>query len=216
MWFKANVFRIGQVMFIGAVGLLVITFLLSFFNNVSRAAKNTAGPDYDLERMYKKWAARYALTAPKGPEIRLTWNKGSADASPDVEGLAAIDLESGNVRVRINGLHDRGVSQVWLIAELPGPGRSILPEDSGRIHAGTLAFDDAGAFLQTTIDPRRLERFEVNGVVVAGTEQNPDWNGVLFGATSLFQRIYHYPLRTPLPWSPTPAYHNTAVAAGPE
>ena len=42
--------------------------------------------------------------------------------------------------------------------------------------------------------------FEVDLVVVTRRNASPTQGGTLYGSTSLFQRIYHYPKQTPAPW----------------
>ena len=153
----------------------------------------------NLQQAYERWKAEYASSSPSGPAINIVWNKGLSSEFNKAKGIAEIDLENDFIRVRINGLEDPNISEVWLVDNLPGPGRSALPESGDKmIHAGSLQFKGANAWLRQKIDPVQMHDFEVNWVVVTRRDTSPDQQGILYGSTSLFQRIYHYPDRTPL------------------
>ena len=167
----------------------------------------------NLQQAYDRWKAEYASSSPSGPAISIVWNKGLSSEFNKAKGIAEIDLENGFIRVRINGLEDPNISEVWLVDNLPGTGRSALPESSDKmIHAGSLQFKGANAWLRQKIDPVQMHDFEVNWVVVTRRDASPDQQGILYGSTSLFQRIYHYPDRTPLP-RPLQTAHQTEMPA---
>ena len=167
----------------------------------------------NLQQAYDRWKAEYAASSPSGPAISLVWNKGLSSEFNKAKGIAEIDLENGFIRVRINGLEDPNISEVWLVDNLQGPGRSALPESGDKmIHAGSLKFKDTNAWMHHKMDSLKMRDFEVNWVVVTRRGMNPDQQGILYGSTSLFQRIYHYPDRAPVPgWLQTA--HQTEMPA---
>jgi hypothetical protein len=155
----------------------------------------------NLKQAYERWAAEYASSFPQGPAISLIWNKGLSTEFTEAKGIAEINLKEGSIRVRINGLDDPNISEVWLVDNLSVHGMSVLPEPGDKmIHAGRLEFKGEGAWLFQKIDPIQLKDFEVDLVVVARRNGSPAEKGVLYGSTSLFQRIYHYPNQIVPPW----------------
>lgn len=170
----------------------------------------------NLKRTYERWKAEYSASSPPGPVISLAWNKGLSCEFTKAKGIAEINLERGSVSVRIKGLEDQNISEVWLVDNMAGEGRSIMPEQGDKfIHVGSLQFDGKNSGLYRKIDPMQLHDFEVNWIVVTRSDSDPYPKGVLYGSTSLFQRIYHYPDRTPLPWEPKPWRHTGLAALEP-
>jgi cytochrome c peroxidase len=204
MALKKNQYRIGiAVCSIFACFLFFHIFPWSVFKPSVVAGKAVLGKSnaINLKRTYERWMVEYSSSSPPGPMISLVWNKGLSSEFTKAKGIAEINLENGTLRVRIKGLDDHNISEVWLVDNVAGPGRSIIPEQGDKlIHAGSLQFEGTNSWLYRKIDPVKLHDFEVNWIVVTRSDGVPYREGVLYGSTSLFQRIFHYPDRTPLPW----------------
>lgn len=146
----------------------------------------------NLQKNYQQWSEGYAATKPAGPVLTMLWTRGLSSEFSKAKGIAQLNLEKGTVSVRIKGLDDPEITDVWLVDNLPGPGRSIIPEQGDNmIKVGRLQFDGGNASLDAEISG--LSDFQVDMVVLARRDGTPGQNGVLYGTTSLFQRIYHYP-----------------------
>jgi cytochrome c peroxidase len=219
MAFKKNLYRIVYAMSgILACFLMFNIFPWTVFEHPDRAGKAVLGKGSatNLKRAYERWVKEYRTSSPPGPAISLIWVKGLSGDFTKAKGIAEINLEKGSVRIRIKGLVDHNISEVWLVDNIAGPGRSIMPEPGDKmIHAGSLQFEGANSWLYRKIDSMQLHDFEVNWVVVARRDGNPYRQGVLYGSTSLFQRIFHYPDRTPLPWEQGPAQQTRFVSLPP-
>jgi cytochrome c peroxidase len=167
------------------------------------------GTTENLKQRYEHWAAEYSFSSPQGPAISLVWNKGLSTEFTEAKGIAEINLKEGFIHVKINGLNDPNISDVWLVDNLPGHGMSVLPETGDKIiNAGRLEFKGEVALLNQKIDPMQLKDFEVDLVVVARRNGSPGKKGVLYGSTSLFQRIYYYPNTIIPPWEQVPSSEN--------
>lgn len=219
MALKKNLYRIGFAM-IGILACFLIFNIFSWtvFEHPDRAGKAVVGKGSvkNLKRAYERWVVEYSSSSPPGPAISLVWMKGLSGDFTKAKGIAEINLEKGSVRVRIKGIDDHNISEVWLVDNMAGPGRSIMPEPGDKmIHAGSLQFEGVNSWLYRKIDPMQLLDFEVNWVVVARRDGNPYQEGVLYGSTSLFQRIFHYPDQTSLPWEQGPAQQTRLVSLPP-
>jgi len=219
MAFKKNLYRIGCAM--GGILSCFLIFNISpwtMFEHPDRVGKAVVGKGSvtNLKRAYERWVAEYSSSSPPGPAISLVWMKGLSGDFTKAKGIAEINLEKGSVRVRIKGIDDHNISEVWLVDNMAGPGRSIMPEPGDKmIHAGSLQFEGVDSWLYRKIDPMQLHDFEVNWVVVARRDGDPFREGVLYGSTSLFQRIFHYPDQTSLPWEHGPAQQTRLASLPP-
>ena len=147
----------------------------------------------NLKTTYQNWVSDYSKDGHKGPRVGLVWNKALSSEFTSAKGIAEINIEEGKVRVKITNLADAEVSDVWLVDTQPGIGRSVQPESGDQLlHVGKLTQGNKVASLEASLDADKLKSLEVNWVVVTGKNTDPLQGGVLFGSTSLFQRIYHY------------------------
>jgi len=216
MALKKNLYRLGIAM----SGILACFLLFNIFPSLVVEHPNGAGKAVlgkssviNLKRGYERWLVEYSASSPPGPAISLVRNKGLSSEFSKAKGIAEINLEKGSIRVRIKGLDDHNISEVWLVDNMAGPGRSIRPEPGDKlIHAGSLQFEGTNSGLYRKIDSVQLQDFEVNWVVVTRRDANPYQEGILYGSTSLFQRIFFYPDQTPSPWEQKPA-HQTRIAS---
>ncbi len=155
----------------------------------------------NLREAYEKWVDGEGSSSPLGPSISLVWNKGLSSRFSQAKGKADLDLVEGKVRVWVKGLESERITEVWLVDNVPGPDRSTRPEPGDKfIHVGSLRPEEGYSWLQEGIAPEPLKDFEVNWVVVAEKGTQPGEGGILYGSTSLFQRIFYYPETTPAPW----------------
>ena len=150
------------------------------------------GESNKLKDTYDRWSESYASSNPKGPVLTMLWTRGLSSEFSKAKGIAQLNLESDSVSVRIKGLENEMVSDVWLVDNQPGAGRSIIPEPGDNLlKVGSLKFEDGKAWLDAKVD--NLSEFNVDMIVLARRDGEPGKDGVLFGTTSLFQKIFHYP-----------------------
>ena len=177
MAFKKNLYRIGFAMSgIFACFLMFNIFPWSVFDRTNRAGKAVLGKGSvtNLKRAYERWVVEYSSSSPPGPAISLVWNKGLSSEFTKARGIAKINLEKGFVNISIKGLDDHNISEVWLVDNMAGPGRSIMPEPGDKmIHVGSLQFEGANSWLYQKINPMQLDDFEVNWVVVVRRDGDP-------------------------------------------
>lgn len=146
-----------------------------------------------LQQTYQRWSTQYAKAAPQGPTVTLLWNRGLSSEYSKAKGIAQLDLGTKRLSVRIQGIKDKDISEVWLIDNQPGPGRSSLPELGDTvIPAGQLKFEKDGSAWLDSI-PTLPEDFVLDHVVIARAGEEPGVSGVLYGSTTLFQKKFHYP-----------------------
>jgi hypothetical protein len=145
-----------------------------------------------LGAAYRQWVAAHdASGGDHNVALALRWSKGLSVDFSRATGEARLDLIRGSVAVEVRGLDEATEWTVWLVDNVPGPGRSVVPESGDKILlAGTLRGESGVARLQTQLDPRALADFEVDLVVVARPGDDLAERGVLFGAPALFQRLY--------------------------
>jgi cytochrome c peroxidase len=190
--------------------LLISILPLTVFESPDRADEIVVGKGSvrNLQKAYERWAAAYSAAEPAGPAVSVSWNKGLSSDFTKAKGIAQFNLEKGTVSVRVKGLEDASVCDVWLVDNQPGPGRSVLPEPGDRmVNVGRLQFEDDNAWLDGQI--AALSDFKVDLVVVVRRNGSPGQDGILYGTTSLFQRRYHYPERRT-----TPSEQQSAAGSG--
>lgn len=146
-----------------------------------------------LQTNYKRWAKAYRKGNPRGPVLALKWSKGRSSEYSSARGIAQIDLAQQRLSLRLKDHKDQGVSEVWLLENRPGAESSALPEPGDRlVYAGQLSFEKGGvAWLDTQLVS--LASMRVDSVIVARPGQDLQAQGVLYGNTTLFQKIFHYP-----------------------
>lgn len=146
----------------------------------------------DLRANYERWAKAYKKGNPRGPVLTLKWNKGLSVEHSLARGIAQIDLVQERLSVRLKNLKDQNISEVWLLDNTPGPNKSALPEPGDRlVYAGQLHFEKGGiAWLDAQVP--NLASLRLDSVIIARPGQASRKQGVLYGNTSLFQKIFHY------------------------
>ena len=150
------------------------------------------GSAHKLRAAYAEWAAGHESNGgDQNVTLALRWSKGLSGEFTRAAGKARLDLIRGSVTVEVHGLDADTEWQVWLVDNVTGPGRSVAPESGDKtLYLGALRQDGDVARLHAQLDARALADFEVDLVVVARPGDDLSRRGVLFGAPSLFQRLY--------------------------
>ena len=93
-----------------------------------------------LQTAYASWAARHERGGgDKNVVIPLGWSKALSREVSHAKGRIKLDLIDGSVFVEVRGLQNPEVTDVWLVDNRPGPGRSSRPESGdGFLWAGSL------------------------------------------------------------------------------
>ena len=181
----------GLCVALASYGIVAISPWQSSESENIKEVAGIATPD-NLKTTYQKWSTNYSKANPKGPVLAMAWNKGLSSEFSNARGIAQLDLENNNVSVRIKGLTNQEISDVWLVDNLPGAGRSVIPETGDNmIKIGSLNFENGNAWLDAKVED--LSSFSLDMVVLAHRDSEPGKKGVLFGTTSLFQKVFHYP-----------------------
>ena len=150
----------------------------------------------NLQKNYERWSESYDATNPEGPVLTMLWTRGLSNEFSKAKGIAQLNLEKETVSVRIKGLGDTDIADVWLVDNQPGSGRSVMPEQGDNMmKVGSLQFDGDKAWLDAKI--AGLAEFQLDMIVLARRDGTPGHDGVLYGTTSLFQKVYHYPNHSP-------------------
>ncbi|MBV1870456.1 MAG: hypothetical protein KUG76_06075, partial [Gammaproteobacteria bacterium] len=146
-----------------------------------------------LQNTYDKWSASYAKTQPPGPVLTMLWTRGLSAEKSAAKGFAQLDLKNNKVSVRVKGLLKKEFSEVWLVDNVKGDGRSVLPEEGDTLQMiGRLTFEENGdAWLDAFVN--NLADFQLDMMVIARQGGEPGRDGVLYGTTTLFQKVFHYP-----------------------
>lgn len=182
---------VAVVVVISSAQLLVGEYLAS--NETVNIGK---GEPINLVKSYNRWKNDYekGQVDLKGPSIGLTWNKGLSSMYSSATGIANINLENGKVAINISGDIDGSMSEVWLVDNIEKQGNTVqLEKGDNIIRLGSLISTDNGASLNTQLDLTALNNLEIDWIVVTGKDTSPLDSGVLYGSTSLFQKVYHYP-----------------------
>ncbi|MCG8606221.1 T9SS type A sorting domain-containing protein, partial [bacterium] len=91
----------------------------------------------------------------------------------------------------VHGLPEGSISDVWLIDNLLGSGRSVMPEPGDKmVKLGEITTQSGVGRLDADFDRDTFANFRLDLVVVSKTGEHPATGGILFGMPSLFQRLY--------------------------
>ena len=131
-------------------------------------------------------------------DISVGWSKGLSVEPTRAVGRLTLDPDDGSVSVEVAGLDPDRPWDVWLVENVPGPGRSVMPDAADEmVLLGTLRLEggDTGRF-ETRHDHRLETRLDHLGagflpdlVVVTRGGEGPGSGGVLYGVPSLFERL---------------------------
>ncbi|HKB14530.1 MAG TPA: hypothetical protein VKF62_00610, partial [Planctomycetota bacterium] len=180
----------GGVLLLAAAATLAALLLCASEGPVADPALAFAhvGAARRVEAAYRGWRERDEAAGGKF-SVRLGWSKAYSMEFSRASGRATLDPERGTVRVEVAGLQDPRAHEVWLVDDVPGPGRSARPETGDRIlKAGVLVARGSKGVLEADLRDR-LAGFDVDAVVVTRAGEDPTVSGLLFGSRNLFQRM---------------------------
>lgn len=124
-------------------------------------------------------------------QIRLGWAKGLSSENSKGAALLTIDRFLGSISLVANNLPE-GKWDLWLVNNVPGPGRSTLPEPGDNlIKAGSFRIKNGEGKLNTKLN--NLENFRIDRTVIVREGQDPTRSFVLTGAPNLSERMELYP-----------------------
>lgn len=198
---KFSKFGIGLVVMLAGYSILVL-YPESLSQQQNEPDVVGVGSVDNLQKIYAKWSDAYRTTKPVGPVLAMLWTKGLSSETNKAKGIAQLNFEKNIISVRVDNLTDSEISDVWMVDNLPGPGRSVVPEKGDRlVKIGSLNFaKDGYAWLDAKVE--NLAEFQLDMIVLARNGGDPGKEGVLYGTTSLFQKIFHYP-QYQAPWRTT-------------
>jgi hypothetical protein len=181
-----------------ASGTLLIAVLLSFLFGAhslseKRLASGGIGDARALRASYERWKAHHIRNeGDRKLVLPLRYSKGLSARFTKAGGHLTLDLTNGSLSVEVQGLPPTETFDVWLIANRPGPGRSVKPETGdAMLRIGRLKPKGSATTLETHLDRKQLAGFAIDLVVVTRAGESPEDGGLLFGSPTLFQRIYY-------------------------
>ncbi len=145
-----------------------------------------------LKKSYDNWKQRFVKGGWDNKlVVQIGYEKALSRAHSRARGTAVLDLGDGSVSVEIAGLDTSSDYEVWLLDNVPGENRSILPEDGDTtMRLGALAFHAGKATLQANLPNNDSADFDIDQIVVVAAGDRPV-DGLLFGSPSFFQRLYY-------------------------
>lgn len=154
-----------------------------------------------FDAAYASWLESYAGYAEGGDVLVLGLSgvKGLVKVPTTAAGAIRLDLASGALDAKVNGVPEDGAYRVWLVDNLVRDAHDDVAPSSAHDDvrlAAELQVAGGAAHATTTLDVEALTGFDVDMVVVARADADAS-NGLLFGLPSLFQRMYHEPRGTP-------------------
>ncbi|MDX1401854.1 MAG: hypothetical protein R3245_08030, partial [Kiloniellales bacterium] len=185
--------------FCAFIGLLLVggVFVLPSFSGHSPESQIATAPSFgsaeQLETAFTKWASDYEAEGGKQIlKLPLGYSKGLSERFTDATGRAEFDIASGAVSITVKGLTEARALEAWIVDNRPGPGRSVRPETGDRTHSlGRFERASDGWTLHTDLMSLAEHDFRIDLVVVGEQGTSPQDAGLLFGAPSLFQKLYY-------------------------
>jgi cytochrome c peroxidase len=185
----------SRLFLVATLGVALVVVAPSLLPESSPRAPGSTrrGDPRALQASYDRWKAAYAQSGgDRSLVLPLRYSKGLSAGFVRAEGEAALDLAEGTLRVHVVGLSDTQGFDVWLVDNRPGPGRTVRPEAGDRlVRAGPLQGTGNSRTLHTRLGRELLASFEIDLIVVARAGGDPGVEGLLFGAPSLFHRLYY-------------------------
>jgi cytochrome c peroxidase len=176
------------IIFIGSI------FFYPLFNDEFRWREETSYGNADiLLANYEKWKSNLRALGDDGKLVlALGPIRGMSKRSLNARGSASLNLFDGSLTVTVDGLPATDFFDVWLVDNLPGPGKSVRPErGDAMLRVGRLEADGSQLKLQTQLQHKQLSDFRLDLVIVAPAGESPEDGAFLFGSPGLFQRLYY-------------------------
>jgi len=184
--------REGRVAVGILVGGVVLGLVPSSWLPDSGARRATGARSGSLESRYLEWKARHeSRGGDRRVIVRLSSPEGLVKERTAWYGAARLDLLRGDVSVEILDVDGGEPLEVWLVDNLPAPGRSVWPEPGDAVRRlGSMAPVGGVVRMEKALGERYFERFDPDLVVVTRFGEHPHAGALLLGARSLFQRVY--------------------------
>jgi cytochrome c peroxidase len=164
----------------------------SFADSGDSLTSTGLGSAETLLARYRQWESESVKNSGEGTLLMpLRPSSTFSTEATDAQGKARINVTDGNVAVEVQRLGQPEDWDVWIVDNLPGPGRSVLPETGDlMIKLGALRHEGDRAVLNMTLDHDALATFDPDLIVITRTGKNPAENRVLSGSLTLFQELY--------------------------
>jgi cytochrome c peroxidase len=189
----------------------VLIFLLLLFGGsmvsypwLTGDSHREAAPSYGnaaiVQANYEKWKSQLRLQGDDGKlALPLAPIRGLSKKYLHARGKFSLNLIDGTLDVVVDGLPPGERFDVWLIDNLPGPGRSVKPERGDTmLRIGQLMAAGATMKMQTQLHQQDVADFKLDLIAIAPAGESPEDSAILFGSPSLFQRLYYSPAGTRL------------------
>jgi hypothetical protein len=141
---------------------------------------------------YKNWEAQYVKNGgDRNLVVPMGWFKGLSTGFTSSRGQAKLNLIDGTVSVAIEGLPKAQNWEFWLIDNISGDGRTVMPEPGDvMLRVGALKHDGKVAKLEADLGADVLANFDLDLVVVTQAGKDPTEDRTLAGTTTLFHELY--------------------------
>lgn len=145
-----------------------------------------------LEGVFQDWQESYQAS---GGDRRVTVGLGSARGltteATSVRGRVDLDMLSGSLTARLEGLYGDETLDLWLVDNQDGPGRSVLPEHGDHMaRLGRFSVREGVATLASDLGPEFFDGFELDLIVASRPGATPETSRVLVGTRPVFERLY--------------------------
>ena len=146
-----------------------------------------------LRANYERWKTNLRAQGDDGKLVlAIAPIRGLSKNFLQARGSLSLNLFDGSLNVEVDGLPHTGAFDVWLVDNLPGPGKSVTPErGDAMLRVGRLEADGSQLKLQTQLQQKQLSDFRLDLVIVAPAGESPEDSAFLFGSPGLFQRLYY-------------------------
>jgi hypothetical protein len=141
------------------------------------------------EQLYQTWKTQYETRGGDAHVIVGLGEMSGLTPRNGTEGMASINMKTGHLTVSVENLQK--ASDVWLIDNVPGPGKSILPEPGDAMHfIGQLNPIDQKASIHAELGKTFFDTFELDLIVVSPKSTMPSDEFTMLGSRSYMERRY--------------------------
>ena len=146
-----------------------------------------------LQASYATWVADFEKNGGE-KNITLPMNSSQAVSAQQAGafGLAKLNLVDKNVSVEVRGFPESEELDLWLVDNLTGEGRTLLPEAGDTmVKVGSLRSAASIANLDTDFSNLVPQDFEPDFIAITSRGKSPVENRLLTAQTTLYHRLYH-------------------------